>query len=204
MTSVFAAFNWSFCLCSTLSLFGSWKPSFSLPRFLILYFFLTMLPTSPPLCVLLLILAVLFRIGIPTRLTSGRKGVNQGHGLIWQESCPFMVLVLSLLGSPEEECKMVGCTVSVRKQHQNKYAQLYGVCFVFVPLRWKSKRHWAGWVHWQWKGKVSRGVSHAFGEEQQTRNLWLEELLLLRIKPQFVGQLWFQPHSSVLIHQDAV
>lgn len=60
-------------------------PSLS-PRFLFfLLFFLNMLPTFLPLCVLLSILAVLFGIGIPTRLTSGRKGVNQARGLMWQE-----------------------------------------------------------------------------------------------------------------------
>lgn len=71
------------------------------PRFLFFYFFLNMLPTFLPLRVLLLILAVLFGIGIPTRLTSGRKGVNQAHGLMWQETCPSVLLVLSLLCFPE-------------------------------------------------------------------------------------------------------
>lgn len=72
-------------LCSAM--FANWKPSFSLSQIpFFFFFFLNILPTFLSLRVLLLILAVLFGIGIPARLTSGRKGVNQAHGLMWQET----------------------------------------------------------------------------------------------------------------------
>lgn len=120
---------------------------FPSPGFLFLYFFLKILPTCLTLCVLLLILPVLFGTDIPTRLRSGRKEVNQGHGLVWQ-TCPFLVLVCFLcFAFQRTNANLSRCTVRFRKEHQfeNKYAQPYGVGFVFMSPWWKSRPS-LGWL----------------------------------------------------------
>lgn len=156
--------------------------SFPLPGFLFLYFFLKMLPTFLTLCVLLLILPVLFGIDIPTTLRSGRKGVNQGHGLVWQETCPFLVMVYFLcFAFHRTNANWSWCTVRFRKEHQfeNKYTQPYRVCFVFMSSWWKSRPS-LGWLSsLAAERKSPWGVSHAFSEEPQTRRLWFSRTVIL-------------------------
>lgn len=175
---------------------------FPFPGFLFLYFFLKMLPTCLALCALLSILPVLFGTDIPTRLRSGRKGLNQGHGLLCQ-TCPFLVLVCFLhFAFQRTNANWSRCTMRFRKEHlfENKYIQPYRVCFVFMSLWWKTRPS-VGWLS-------SLAVPEMFLmpllRNRRYGDSGLEERLFLWSRTPFVGQLWFRPHPSMLSHQDAV
>lgn len=160
-----------------------------------------MLPTLLALCVLLLVLDVLFGFDLPTRLRSGRKGVNQGHGFVWQ-SCPFLVLVCFLcFAFQRTNASWFRCTVRFRKAHQFDNTQPYGVCFVFMSSWWKSRTSLSWLSSLAAERKSPWGVSRAFSEEPQTWRLSFGRPVILM---EWNSVCWFRFHLSMLSHQDAV